>query len=94
MHRSLTHKASSDFWLCYNQLPAPIKKQADRAFGHLKQNPRHPALHFERLKGNNSIWSARVNDDYRALAANRDDTFVWFWIGSHAEYDSLVARLA
>jgi hypothetical protein len=27
---------------------------------------------------------------YRALAVRRGDDFIWFWIGSHAEYDALL----
>jgi hypothetical protein len=27
---------------------------------------------------------------YRALAAEVTDGLVWFWIGSHADYDRLV----
>ena len=28
---------------------------------------------------------------YRALAVKEDDNFVWFWIGSHPEYDRLLS---
>jgi hypothetical protein len=27
---------------------------------------------------------------YRALAIEDGDAFVWFWIGTHAEYDQLI----
>jgi hypothetical protein len=27
---------------------------------------------------------------YRALAVESDGDLVWFWIGTHAEYDKLV----
>jgi hypothetical protein len=36
------------------------------------------------------FWSARVGLRYRALAVEDDDGLVWFWIGSHAEYDAFV----
>jgi len=29
---------------------------------------------------------------YRALAIEDRNDFVWFWIGSHADYDHLVER--
>jgi hypothetical protein len=35
------------------------------------------------------LWSARVGLHYRALATEADGDLVWFWIGSHAEYDRL-----
>jgi len=31
--------------------------------------------------------------NYRALAARRGDSFYWFWIGSHADYERLLAQL-
>jgi hypothetical protein len=36
------------------------------------------------------FWSARVGDRHRALAIEAADGLVWFWIGTHAEYDKLV----
>jgi hypothetical protein len=36
------------------------------------------------------MWSVRVGAHYRALGLDSDDAVVWFWIGSHADYDRLV----
>jgi len=52
-------------------------------------NRRHPSLQFKKI---GPFWSARVTDDYRALAVLRDGTFYWFWIGSHAAYEELIKR--
>jgi len=38
---------------------------ADQAYAHLKQDPRHPSLHFKKI---DRFWSARVGAHYRALA--------------------------
>jgi hypothetical protein len=35
-------------------------------------------------------WSARVGRGYRALALEVDDGFLWYWIGSHDDYDRLI----
>jgi hypothetical protein len=29
---------------------------------------------------------------YRAIGVLSDDEIVWFWIGTHAEYDRVIAR--
>jgi hypothetical protein len=50
----------------------------------LKQDPRHPSLHFKKV---GRFWSARVGAHYRALAVEASDGLVWFWIGNHADYD-------
>ncbi len=52
-----------------------------------KENPRHPSLHFKKV---GRFWSARVGLQHRALAVEVEDGLLWFWIGSHADYDRLV----
>jgi len=53
----------------------------------LKSNPRHPSLHFKPV---GQYWSVRVGLRYRALAVPVSEGLVWFWIGTHAEYDRLI----
>jgi hypothetical protein len=81
------HVATVDFWQAYEALPARVQKLADRNFKLLKENSMHPSLHFKRV-GN--FWSARVGSSWRALAAQDGETIIWFWIGSHADYDKMV----
>jgi hypothetical protein len=38
-----------------------------------------------------NLRSVRVGLHYRALAAESGSDLVWFWIGTHAEYDQLIA---
>jgi hypothetical protein len=42
------------------------------------------------LKKVGRFWSVRVGLRYRALALEVEDGLLWFWIGSHAEYDALI----
>ena len=72
----------------YDALPAEVRALADKNFQLLKQNPKHPSLHFKRIR--DDLWSARVGSKYRALATPVDEGFLWFWIGAHAEYDRVV----
>jgi hypothetical protein len=58
-----------------------------------QQNTAHPSLQFKRVADDPQIFSARVGIGYRALAVVDGDTAVWFWIGSHADYDALLKRL-
>jgi hypothetical protein len=37
-------------------------------------------------------YSARVGIGYRDLGALDGDTIIWFWIGSHADYDKLLEQ--
>jgi hypothetical protein len=69
-------------------LPSEVRDLADHAYARLKQDPRHPSLHFKKVA---RFWSVRVGAHYRALAVDAPDGLVWFWIGSHADYDRLLA---
>jgi len=80
------HYASDAFWNAYNKLPPEIQELADRCFALLKENPRHPSLHFKKLEGT-TWWSVRVGSHYRALAKQVGADMQWRWIGTHAEYD-------
>ena len=83
----MKHFASPQFWRTYRQLPDDVCALADKNFQILKADPRHPSLHFKRI-GN--LWSVRVGSHYRALGTERPEGVVWFWIGSHADYDKLL----
>jgi hypothetical protein len=68
-------------------LPPSVRKLADVNFALLKRDPRHPSLQFKKV---GRYWSARVGLRNRALAVEIDEGYLWFWIGSHADYDRLI----
>ena len=83
----MKHLATPNFWDCYNKLPESIRNVADRNFALLKRDSSHRSLHFKKV---GRFWSARVGIQYRALAVESGEDLVWFWIGSHADYDRLI----
>ena len=83
----MNHFASPSFWEAYEKLPQSIQKVADKNYELLKENSKHRSLHFKRI---NNCWAVRVGIHYRALAVDVDDGILWFWIGSHSEYDKLI----
>ncbi len=85
----MRHFRDPGFKPLYDALPQQVRDLADKNFALLKQNPKHPSLHFKRVR--NSLWSVRVGRGYRALAIEGKDGFQWFWIGSHAQYDRLIS---
>ena len=84
----MTHLASPEFWACYRSLPANVQELADKNFDLLKSNPRHPSLHFKKISKYRSV---RVGIYYRALAVEIPEGLLWFWIGSHSDYDKILA---
>lgn len=57
------------------------------------EDPSHPGLNFKQVHTSRPIFSARVSLGYRALSVREGDSLIWFWIGSHADYDKLLSRL-
>lgn len=85
----MKHHTNARFWRCYQGLPKEIRDLADRNYALLKSGQSHNSLQFKKV---GPLWSVRVGLHYRALATEAADDLVWFWIGSHAEYDKLVGR--
>jgi hypothetical protein len=81
------HRAAPEFWRLLEQLPARIQEQARRNYELLKNDPQHPSLQFKRV---GRFRSVRIGRRYRALGVEIEDGVLWFWIGTHAEYDKLV----
>ena len=74
-------------------LPVRVRQQAREAYRHFQQNPSHPGLHYKMVHRDPPTYSARVGIGQRAVDVLDRDTIVWFWIGSHADYDKLLAQL-
>jgi mRNA-degrading endonuclease RelE of RelBE toxin-antitoxin system len=78
----------------FAKLPRDIQERARAAYRRFKADPGHPGLQFKRLHTALPLWSVRVSDTYRAVGVRgSDDTIVWFFIGTHAEYDRMLANL-
>ena len=83
----MKHFASSQFWRYYQKLPASTRKLADKNFDLLKTKTNHPSLHIKKV---GSYWSVRIGKRYRALAVEKPEGLIWFWIGKHSDYDKLI----
>ena len=83
----MNSRGTEDFWELYRGLPPHIREAAREAFQKFLENPAHPSLRLERLRSDGRAWSVRVTRNYRAVARRYDDDWLWFRIGSHAEFD-------
>jgi hypothetical protein len=83
----MKHFTSPAFWECYAQLPNQIQDLADRNYKTLKENPYHPSLHLKKI---GKYWSVRVGLKDRVLGVEVEEGVLWFWIGTHADYDELI----
>lgn len=86
----MRHFASRKFWQTLDTLPLPIQELAHESYRLLKQNPAHPSLRLKPVAGGR-FFSVRIGLHYRALGVPVPEGIQWFWIGSHADYDSLLS---
>ncbi len=75
------------------ELPPHVQKQAWAAYVTWMRNPWHASLQFKQIHATRPIFSTRIGLDWRAVCIRTDDTALWYFIGSHADYDRLIKML-
>lgn len=80
----MEHVLDDDFWDAYAELPLNVQRRVPQKFQLLRQNSRHPSLRFKKV---GDLWTIRVSRGYRALARKVEGIFIWFWVGTHDEYE-------
>jgi hypothetical protein len=85
---------TKDFRKLFVKLPQRIKETAKKNYELWKENPFHSSLEFKEVKPKEKIWSVRVGIGWRALGVMKaeEEKVVWFWVGSHAEYDKIIGK--
>ena len=86
-------RTNRDFRRRLRAQPAAVRQQAGVAYRAFQLNPFHSSLSFKAVAAWPGVYSARVGLKHRVLGRREeDDEIVWFWIGTHAEYDELLRR--
>ncbi|MEX0844937.1 MAG: hypothetical protein WD022_06630 [Balneolaceae bacterium] len=83
-------RTTERFWKCYERLPGSIKEKAKKAYHFFEENPAHPSLRFKKVNNAPKVYSVRVSIEYRALGVMEEGEIIWFWIGSHDDYEELI----
>jgi mRNA-degrading endonuclease RelE of RelBE toxin-antitoxin system len=83
---------TTQFRRAFAKLPESVQKQTREAYRKFQQDPGHPSLRFKKVHSELPIYSARISKDYRAVGQLEGDAVIWFWVGSHAEYDKLLSQ--
>jgi hypothetical protein len=73
-------------------LPEEIQEQARMAYRQFSNDPWYSSLHFKAVHPNEPIYSVRITKGYRALGKRDKKGILWFWVGSHSDYDKLLKR--
>ncbi len=83
-------RTTRSFRAAFAALPEEIQSQARRAYRLFRDDPAHPSLRFKKVDEAENVYSVRIGLGYRALGVLEGSVVIWFWIGSHAQYDRLV----
>lgn len=86
-------RTTSRFRRQLNALPPSVQQQARQAYRQFKADNPHGGLRLKQVHAS-SIFSVRIARKYRALGKRDDKGMLWFWIGSHADYDLVLKQVA
>jgi len=81
------------FRKAFDRLPSAVKDKARRSYLLWQTDPYHPSLNFKLVYSEKQIYSVRIGLSYRALGLKEGDTLIWFWIGSHEDYNNLINQI-
>ena len=84
---------TDDFRNCFQNLPERIKRTARKNYKLWRECKNHPSVDFKLVGNKLPVYSVRVGIGWRACGVKENDTIIWFWIGSHEEYNRLLRRL-
>ena len=85
-------RTTAQFRKMFATLPKQVQEQTRKAYRQFKEDPSYPSLRFKKVHPQLPIYSARINRNYRTVGQLDEDTVIWFWIGSHAEYEMLLEQ--
>ena len=81
------------FRKAFSKLPQDVQENARSAYQKWKLNSNKGSLRFKQIHPQKPIYSVRVGLSYRALGIKEESTMIWFWIGSHEDYNNLIGQL-
>ena len=87
----MNSRTTRSFWKLFDAMPTGVRDQARKSYRLWHDDPSHPSLYFKRVHAREPLYSVRVGRGYRALGLLEGDTVTWIWIGSHDEYERVLA---
>ena len=86
-------RTTEKFREAFQKLPPQIQRKAKQNYKIFKKDPYHPVLHFAQVHPTEPIYSIRIGLGWRAVGIKQGNNLIWFWIGSHSEYDNLLSKM-
>ena len=89
----MTSLTTERFRKSFDKLPEEIKLLSRKNYRLWKQDPFHKSLRFKKISPQDEIYSIRIGKGYRAIGVKEDNLIIWYWIGSHSDYDKLIKKI-
>ena len=89
----MTSHTTTSFKKSFAKLPDNIKQKAKSVYRIWIKDPHNKVLQFKKIHKTKPIYSVRIDINYRVLGIISGNTIVWFWIGSHSDYDKIISQL-
>ena len=84
---------TEEFRTLLTAAPAAVQTKAQTAYRLWAENPAHPSLRFKKVHSTLPVYSVRIDLDWRAVGVLNKGVMIWFWIGPHSEYETLLSRI-
>lgn len=68
-----------------NNIPQFVRKKFFKQLKILLENPRHPSLRVKKIQGEENIWEARVDIQYRFTFEYEEEFILLRTVGNHDE---------
>jgi hypothetical protein len=85
---------TAGFRQSFKQLSKQMQKQAREAYRRFQADPNYPSLRFKKVHPTKPIYSARVGKGHGAVGVLEGEEIIWFWIGSHKEYERVIGKMS
>ena len=87
----VTSVRTRQFKKLFTRLPQHIQEIAQRKFELFLQDPHHPSFHRKIIQSTSHLahphYEFRITRNYRATCFVDEGTYVWVFIGTHADFD-------
>ncbi len=98
LRRWAINRRTREFHAMFAALPREVRRAARQAFRQFLRDPHHLALRLHELKATRrgrhqgGSWSVSITMKYRAIYVPVGGVNLWYWIGTHSNYDSFIGR--
>ncbi|MGB2926652.1 MAG: hypothetical protein WBB82_15235 [Limnothrix sp.] len=86
-------QTTEQFRCLFAILSPQVQTQTKMDYRQFQLDPNYPSLRFKKVHSKLPIYSARINRNHRVVGELVGDTVIWFWVGSHTDYEKLLGKI-